>query len=236
MRPAIVKVLWTFVVVGFALQLSGCEDPFSIQSKVAVVITPASATEGDGTLSSLAAVSTSRSSRDDLVVTLASSDDTELTVPATVTVLAGETSAGFDLAVEDDAAFDGAQTVTVTASVSVVGWTCEDDSIDILDDEMFLAVSLPSNATEGDGTLSGAGAVTIPQALPDDLVVALASDDTTELTVPATATIAAGNTSQTFDLTVEDDVDIDGTQAVTVAASAAEWVSGSEAMDVLDND
>ena len=57
-----------------------------------------------------------------------------------------------------------------------------------------------------------------------------------EITVPATVTIIAGQTSATFDLTVIDDTEIDGTQTVTVAASVAGWISSSDTVGVYDND
>ena len=52
------------------------------------------------------------------------------------------------------------------------------------------------------------------------LTVDLVSDDTTEATVPATVTIAAGQTtSPAFDIDAVDDALVDGTQTVTVTAS-----------------
>jgi Fungalysin metallopeptidase (M36)/Viral BACON domain/Fungalysin/Thermolysin Propeptide Motif len=52
----------------------------------------------------------------DLVVSLAGSDPSEATVPASVTIYAGETSASFGITVVDDSLLDGAQPVTLTAS------------------------------------------------------------------------------------------------------------------------
>ena len=53
-----------------------------------------------------------------LVVNLSSSDTTEATVPATVTIAAGQASATFTVAAVDDALRDGFQNVTITASVA----------------------------------------------------------------------------------------------------------------------
>ncbi len=50
-----------------------------------------------------------------LVVNLTSSDTTELTVPATVTIPAGASSVDFDIAAVDDPVLDGPQTVSVIA-------------------------------------------------------------------------------------------------------------------------
>ena len=53
-----------------------------------------------------------------LVVGLASSDLTEATVPASVTILTGQTSATFAIGVVDDTLVDGAQNVTITATAA----------------------------------------------------------------------------------------------------------------------
>ena len=67
-------------------------------------------------------------------------------------------------------------------------------------------------------------------------MIDLQSSDGTELTVPATVTIPQGETSAAFDLTVLDDGFLDGTQAVTVTASAETWESGSAHIPVIDDD
>jgi len=97
-----------------------------------------------------------------------------------------------------------------------------------------LSVTVPINATEGDGTVQGT--VSIPGTLGNDFVVLLSSSDTTEATVPATLTIPAGQTSATFDVTIMDDSAVDGNQAVTITASAGGWTSGSDEIDVLDDE
>ncbi|MBL8820773.1 MAG: hypothetical protein JNL58_32425, partial [Planctomyces sp.] len=51
-----------------------------------------------------------------LLVTLTSNDLTEATVPSTVLILAGQSSATFGLNAVDDTIMDGTQTVTITAS------------------------------------------------------------------------------------------------------------------------
>jgi hypothetical protein len=99
-----------------------------------------------------------------------------------------------------------------------------------------LTVTVPVSATEGDPPLSGEGAVAIPWALATDLGVDLATSDATELTVPATLTIPQGSTSATFDITIEDDEVSDGTQRVTVTATAAGWTSGSAVLTVFDDE
>lgn len=76
--------------------------------------TPASLTEGDAPTTGT--VSLSSALENDLTVSLASSAPERLTVPATVTIPAGSTSATFEITVIDDSTFDGALGVLVTAA------------------------------------------------------------------------------------------------------------------------
>jgi hypothetical protein len=209
---------------------------------LSLVIAPASVTEGDGTLVGQGEVSVAGRVVGDLEVDLASDPTGEISVPASVTIPDGASSATFDLAVEDDDRIDGTVTVTVTASLS--GWTEGSDTVDTHDNEVKeLSVSLPASATEGEGLLARAGTASIPgpyyeDLAPADLVVSLASDAPAELAVPASATIPAGSTEAAFDLMVPDDDPpvIDGTQTVAVTASLLGWTSGSGSIDVLDDD
>ena len=68
------------------------------------------------------------------------------------------------------------------------------------------------------------------------LTVTLTSSDTTEATVPATQTIPDGSASAAFLVTAVDDALVDGPQTVTITASAAGAVSGSDSVEVLDNE
>lgn len=69
----------------------------------------------------------------DLVITLESGDENEVTTPTTVTILAGETTAEFNLIMADDTLCDGTQNIMITASA--VGYQAGTDTIEILDDE-----------------------------------------------------------------------------------------------------
>ena len=69
--------------------------------------------------SGLASATVSRTDTSgDLVVTLSSDDTSEATVPSTVTILDGQSSATFDIAAVDDSEVDGTQQVTISASTA----------------------------------------------------------------------------------------------------------------------
>ena len=132
---------------------------------------PAEAREGDGTLVAQGSVSIPTSLGSDLVVDLASDDTSEVTVPATVTILAGDTSADFDLTVVDDSGLDGSQQATVTAAAG--GYMPDGQGITVHDNETAtLSVTLPVTATEGDGVLTGQGSAVPHHTVPvrDDLL------------------------------------------------------------------
>lgn len=99
-----------------------------------------------------------------------------------------------------------------------------------------LSISIPAAATEGDGVLTDQGTVSVSEALISDLTVFLSSSDDTEVTVPASVDIPAGSTSTNFDLTIIDDLDIDGTRTATITASTPGWASTTDTIDVQDND
>ncbi|MBN2475542.1 MAG: lamin tail domain-containing protein [Pirellulales bacterium] len=211
--------------------------PLSVHDNETTSLTvdlPSSAAEGAGVLVGQGRVTAHDAPTCDVVVELSCDDLTEATVPATVTILAGRNSATFDVTVLDDAEIDGAQTATVTARVE--NWTDGSDSIDVIDDDNDLFVTLPAAAWEGDGVLSGAGMVRISGTLPTDLVVSLGSDAPAQLDVPASATIPAGQTWAAFDLYVVDDVDYDGRQTAAVTAHAAGFRDGDDTITVGDND
>ena len=68
------------------------------------------------------------------------------------------------------------------------------------------------------------------------LTVNLSSDDTTEITVPATVTVPAGALSANFTAAIVNDTLADGAQPVSITATAAGFPDGTVAVSVLDND
>jgi len=196
--------------------------------------TPAEATEGDGVLTGQGTISISGTLTEDLVVTLSSSDTTEITVPAQATITAGQLSVNFDITVIDDALADGTQAVIITAITANKSATAV---MNVHDNEAaVLFVTIPASVIEGDGLLAGQGIISVNRSVGEDITVTLASDDITEVTVPSSVTIPVDQTSVTFNLTVQDDGDCDGTQTATITASATGMTSGTDTINVADND
>ena len=66
------------------------------------------------------------------------------------------------------------------------------------------------------------------------MTVQLSSSDTTGLTVPATVTIPAGQTSASFNVTMVDDHVIEGNRPISVTAQMDNWTPGSATMTDFD--
>ena len=104
---------------------------YSTNTATLTVTLPGTTTKNAGTLVNGGQVGVSSAVAIDYPVSLTSSDLTKLTVPATVIIPAGQTSAVFNLNIVDDNIVDGPQNVSVTASVP--NWTSGSDSMTILD-------------------------------------------------------------------------------------------------------
>jgi len=191
---------------------------------------PATATEGEGTVQGtieISAVSTVTTT-----VGLSSSDVTAVQVPGGVVIPAGQTTATFPIHVVNDTKIDGTQSAMISAQV--FGWTGDTSPIDVLDNEnTLLTLTVPTTINEGS---SSSGTVTISGTLPSALVVTLSSNTTSRLTVPATATIAAGATSASFTISAPNNTLTDGSAAVIISASTAGFTGTTGTTTVLDND
>ncbi|HEX5218762.1 MAG TPA: M36 family metallopeptidase [Verrucomicrobiae bacterium] len=203
------------------------------ETAVMTVAVPAEVSESSGLVSGTINVSAAPTAN--IVIGLASSDTSEIQVPASVVLLAGQTSASFDMTVVNDNLIDGPQSVTITAHVP--NWTDGVGNLTVLDNEVLnLSVVLPASAYENAGVLSGAGSVAIAGTLSTNLTVSLQSSDLSEATVPGSVTIVAGQTSRAFAITMIDDLVVDGGQTLLVTASAPGFITGSNAMTVLDDE
>jgi hypothetical protein len=102
-----------------------------------------------------------------------------------------------------------------------------------LADELTLAVAL-NQASEGSGPV--AASVTRSGPTGGALVVTLTSNDTSEATVPGTVTIPVGQTAAAFAVTIQNDAEADGTQTVTITATAADYFPGTDTLQVTDDE
>ena len=111
----------------------------------------------------------------------------------------------------------------------------EDYAIPIGTPDLVLEIAAAS-ISEGAGAAATRATVTRNSGTSGDLSVTLASDDTSEATVPATVTIPHGSSFATFGIDAVEDGIIDGTQTVTVTASAGGHTDATDTLNVMDND
>ncbi len=105
-----------------------------------VSVNPASFSESASNPAATGTVTRSGSTASDLVVSLSSSDVTEATVPATVTILAGNASANFNVTAVDDSFPDGSKTSIITATAT--GATAGTFQVTVHDDGDVAALTL----------------------------------------------------------------------------------------------
>ncbi len=132
---------------------TGDSAAFNVQSIGSLtLVLPASANEGDAPVT--ATVSVPAILAADLTVNLSSSDTAAATVPATVTIPAGQISATFPVTIVDDTLLDGSQVATITASAPA--YSSGVASITVNDNETAtLTVTAPATTSEGAGTRAG---------------------------------------------------------------------------------
>ncbi|MEO2022281.1 MAG: dockerin type I domain-containing protein, partial [Pirellulaceae bacterium] len=166
-----------------------------------------------------------------LTVHLASSDTTGLIVPTTITLDAQQSSVTFPITPQDDTLLDGSQDVTVTASAT--GYPDVDALLTVTDHET-LTVTLQNAVIVEQVSTTG----TVTRSNTDNLqslVVALAASDSSEVTLPASVTIAGGQASASFLVTAIDDGLDDATQITEIEAVAVGYISQAAQLQVVDH-
>ena len=132
----------------------------------------------------------------------------------------------------DDAFVDGDQQVTINVSLSgFVGADGEITVVDITQSALSLSladaeISENGGATTGTVTRNSSG---------DAVTLVISSSDSSEAVV-GSLTIGAGETTGTFEITAQDDTDVDGDQEVMISVGADGYLSDSEVLTVLDDE
>ncbi|HSV12730.1 MAG TPA: FG-GAP-like repeat-containing protein [Tepidisphaeraceae bacterium] len=209
----------------------GDSGNFDVIQRTLTLSLPSDVREDDGTVNGLLSVSPTPNA--DLVISLASSDPSRLSVPATITIPAGQTSVPLPLTILDDNLLNGLEGITITATLATYASTPA--VVNVHDNETaVLSVSVPASAKEGDGIV--VGTVTASAAPTSDVVIQLSSGKPGRASVPATVVLKAGQTTASFNISIIDNTVIDGTQFVSIGAAADNWTSGFKSISVQDND
>ncbi|MGF1523109.1 MAG: hypothetical protein ACFBSF_12410 [Leptolyngbyaceae cyanobacterium] len=99
-------------------------------------------------------------------------------------------------------------------------------------DRLSLSID-PATLSENNGTATAT--ITRTNTI-GDLTITLSSDDTTEAIVPATVTIADGADAATFTVTGVNDAESDGSQIVTITATATAFADDTATVEVTDDE
>lgn len=94
----------------------------------------------------------------------------------------------------------------------------------------------PSTFPENAGSSAAIGTVTVAQPPPADLTIMLTASDPTAAGVPASVILPAGHTSATFPIVAVDDLILDGSQSVTLTATAVGFLVGTVVLTVTDDE
>lgn len=182
-----------------------------------------------------ATVSLSTAAAAPLTVVFTTNPGTELSLPFSLIIPAGQTQVAFTVQAANDTRIDGDVLVSVSATPSSAsGVAPATASITTIDNETrVLTLALPATILEG-GT--GSGTVTMSGTLTTPLVVSLTSSKVSALTLPATVTIPAGGTQVSFIATAPDNAATDGSRPVNGTVAAATFTGASAAVVVRDNE
>ena len=215
----------------FDVSLGGVAIREATAPELSVSISPGSISEGAGAGAATGTVTRNSGTTGDLIVNLSSNDPTEATVQSSVTILDGKTFATFPINAEDDLVADLIQTVTITATGT--GHADGTATLDVVDDDQLLTVSLIEDAV-----LETAGAdavnVMVTSTTAGSLTVNLQSSNPSRIGVPPTVTLTNG--FAIFSLNVTDNLIDDGSEQVTITATAASYVSGEDGVTVIDDE
>ncbi len=204
------------------LGLTGQSDPLLVAPRPALtLLAPRQTTEANPGAHGPATLTAAQAPDTDLIVTLTSSQPSEVAPPTSLTLPAGTTQTPFSIANFDDTAVDGPQEVLLTATAP--GYEPAHTTVVNLDDEpVTLNVLLPRVLYEGTVRLK-AGVVELSRATATNLTVALASDQPDLVHVPTSVTVPTGLSRTEFTLVMPQNTNRQGNLTVTVTAAVAGW-------------
>lgn len=211
------------------------DQAMNIASSLQLVFSQSSIAENSPSTTAKATLSRNGSTASSLTVNIAVNDPSSLAVPATVTIPANQSSVQFAISSLNNDIVDGDRNLTVTASSA--GFGSGQASIMIIDDDVSTLKLTIDAATFAENVVNPAATATLtrntnPTAAMD---VQLLSDNT-RVSVPATVTFLAGQSSITFPVNAVNNNGVDGTSTATITASKPGFATGSAQVQVTDDE
>ncbi|MGC9034526.1 MAG: M36 family metallopeptidase [Verrucomicrobiia bacterium] len=170
-----------------------------------------------------------------LQLTTSDANIIQLPDPPLVFIPAGQTNIVFNANIVGDDYINGSRTVFIQANMQ--NWNTAPAVITVDDDESTnLTLVLPQQIAEGSGLVQSGGWIYLDGMLTSNLVVHIYSDNTNKVQVPQTVIISSNEMEAAFDLFIPDNTLLDGSQIVTIIASAPGFVSSTAQVVVIDNE
>ena len=168
-----------------------------------------------------------------LEISLTSSDETEVTVPPSVTIPSGQQTVSVPLNPVDDALADGPQTVLLSALAD--GFPEAQATVTILDtDEPALSLFPAQSAIEeGESTPA---TVTIPAPVSSALTVFLTSSQPTRVVIPSSIVIPSGQTAFTFSIVARENGTPHSDRFLSIQADAEGYSAAESTLSITDDD
>lgn len=209
---------------------------------VAVTLASGLVSEGAGPQATMATVTRGIASARALAVDLESTNTAAALVPDRVVIPANQYSVSFPVAAVNDDLVNGPRTTLIRPFVVASGSNVRlleggGAILTVTDDDGPTIKVVAEKKVVAEG-LDPATRLTVSRNTPstNSLTVALTSTDTTEATVPASATIPVGTNAVVVSLRSVADGVTDGDQTVAITASAPGYVAGTETIMVSDRE
>ncbi len=171
----------------------------------------------------------------DLTVSLHTDDGSGITVPESLVIPAGKTSAVFEISAADDSIADGTESVLIRASAAA--YNPGSALMQVHDNESaFLTLTLPEVFSEGSGLMEQSGSISVSPLPEKDIRVSLSSDHPADIRVPAAVTVPAGQSGTFFDIYITDNSETDDTRTAGISASVRGWPRSRVSVQIADND
>ena len=202
-----------------------------VAAALTVTLGSASISESGGAAALQVTVTRSGDISKALTVALAG-DATALTLPAQVTIAAGQAGVTFTAGAVDDGLVTGTRNTVITARA--IGYAVGTVSVAELNTDTPALTLTPAAilVEETDGSINAV----LTRNTPTDtaLTVSLISDTTYKMTAPPTVTFAVGQSSINVPLTILDDGIIEGSRTVNITANADGYTAGAAQIIVND--
>lgn len=203
--------------------------------KLTITISPNAVKETAGANAATATLSRNFNFQNALTVQLFSNRPTNVAIPTTVTIPAGQSSVTFPVGVKNNTVAEGSRLALITARAP--NWVPDTGRLTIYDDEARLWLSvMPLSFTENAGAQAAKATVTRNTSTEAPLRVQLSSSDRSEISVPGAVVIPAGASSVTFFVAAVNDDEVDGPQTPIITAYLTGYAPGRQQIEVRDED